>query len=68
MTSTLAPIWISRCQASRIASSAKGSITTNIASTCPAARYKSAANSARARLSISPLETASGHPIAGLTP
>ena len=34
MTSTLAPIWISRCQAKRIASEAKGIITTNIAITC----------------------------------
>ena len=42
MTGTLAPICISRCHESKIASMAKGTITASIANTCPAPRYNSA--------------------------
>ena len=46
----------------------KGRITTSIASRWPTVSGQSAATRARELLSISPAETASGHPIPGFTP
>ena len=68
MTRRLAPIWICRCHWTRATSKEQGSITTSIASRWPTVSGQSAATRARELLSISPAETASGHPIPGFTP
>jgi len=68
MTRRLAPIWICRCHWTRATSREKGRITTSIASRWPTVSGPSVATRARELLSISPAETASGHPIPGFTP
>src|SRR6266481_5476481 len=65
MTSRLAVIWICRCHSTSINKSANGRMTTSVASRWPSHSGNSAASSARELLSISPAETASGHPIPG---
>src|SRR5215510_11305991 len=68
MTNRLAPIWICCCHSTSTSSSANGRITKNIASRWPTVSGQSAITRARELLSISPAETASGHPIPGFTP
>ena len=67
-TSTPAPMRIARLHSTYQLSHANGTSTTAIAAKCPPPSGSTVANTALPRRAAMPLATASGHPIAGLSP